>query len=137
MSHFGTRSKNNLEQCDNELQRLFNEVIKYYDCSIICGYRGKEEQDEAYFSGNSDKKFPESKHNIYPSIAVDVVPYFKDRPHIRWHDKESFYHFAGYVKGIASLLNIKIRWGGDWNMNKNLHDQTFFDLPHFELVEDI
>jgi peptidoglycan L-alanyl-D-glutamate endopeptidase CwlK len=36
--------------------------------------------------------------------------------------------------GIAAKMGIKIRWGGDWDRDEELHDQTFFDLPHFELI---
>ena len=67
-------------------------------------------------------------HNNKPSLAIDVAPYPID-----WDDKISFYHFVGYVKGTADQLGIKIRCGADWNCNNNLHDQTFFDLTHFEL----
>ena len=52
---------------------------------------------------------------------------------IDWNDKERFYFFAGYVKGIASQMGIELRWGGDWDSDNQLHDQTFMDLPHFEL----
>ncbi len=134
MFKFGKRSTQNLVSCHEDLQRLFNEVIKYYDCSIICGIRGKLEQDDAYYSGRSQLKFPESSHNNTPSVAVDVVPYFKGRPHIRWEDKEKFYEFAGFVQGVASILEINIRWGGNWDRDDELQDQTFFDLPHFELI---
>ena len=133
MPKFGTRSKNNLSQTHTDLQRLFNEVIKYYDCTVICGHRGEAEQNEAYYSGRSKLKFPQSKHNKFPSLAVDVVPYFSKAPHIRWDDKEKFYEFAGFVQGIAVMLNIDIVWGGNWDMDDELHDQSFFDLPHYQL----
>ena len=42
-------------------------------------------------------------------------------------------YFAGFVKGIALMLGIPIRWGGDWNGNNDLKDNNFDDLPHFEL----
>ena len=67
-------------------------------------------------------------------MAVDVVPYFKSKPNIRWNDKNKFYEFAGFVQGIASQLDIDIRWGGNWDSDDELNDQTFFDLPHFELT---
>ncbi len=133
MPRFGKRSKRNLKQCHEDLQILFNEVIKHYDCTVICGMRGKKEQNEAYYSGRSRVKFPESKHNVNPSIAVDVVPYFSNKPHIRWEDKNKFYEFAGFVQGIATMLNIDIRYGGNWDGDDELHDQSFFDLPHYEL----
>ncbi len=108
-------------------------MIKHYDCSVTCGRRGEEEQNAAYAEGRSKLKFPESKHNKTPSLAVDVVPYFKASPHIRWEDKEKFYEFGGFVQGVAKVLGINIRWGGNWDKNDELHDQTFFDLPHFEI----
>ena len=129
MYKYGTRSTKNLSEAHPELQRLFNEVIKHYDCSIIEGYRGEEEQNRAYYAGKSGLKFPSSKHNKKPSLAVDVVPYPID-----WRDKDRFYYFGGLVKGIASQLGIKIRWGGDWDGDNKFKDQSFHDLPHFELV---
>lgn len=135
MPKFGKRSRTNLAQCDSQLQDLFNVVIKYYDCSVICGRRGKEEQNAAYAEGRSQKKYPDSKHNKNPSLAADVVPWFKVAPHIRWKDKKAFYHFAGFVRGIAAMMKIKIRCGSDWDRDFDLDDQTFFDLPHFELID--
>ena len=49
---------------------------------------------------------------------------------MRYH---RFYNFAGTVQGVAKMLNIKIRWGGDWDSDNDLKDQTLYDLPHFEL----
>ena len=51
-------------------------------------------------------QYPNSKHNKLPSKAVDVAPYPID-----WNDPDRFYHFAGYVRGIAEGMGIKIRWG--------------------------
>ena len=130
MPYFGERSKKNLATCHEDLQKLFNEVIKYFDCSVICGHRGKKEQDEAYHNGHSLLKFPKSKHNKSPSQAADVIPYPID-----WQDHDRFYMFVGIVRGIAAMMDIPIRCGADWNGNMDLKDQNFHDLPHFELVE--
>jgi len=130
MPNFSKRSKDNLATCDVKLQNLFNEVINYFDCSVLCGHRGEKEQNEAFHAGRSKLKFPKSKHNSSPSQAVDVAPYPID-----WEDKERFYYFAGMVKGIAQKMDIPIRWGGDWDSDTQVKDQTFFDLPHFELQE--
>lgn len=129
MPSFGKRSMSNLETCHPDLQRLFKEVIKHYDCAVIQGYRNKEEQNRYFFEGRSKLKFPNSKHNSFPSGAIDVIPY-----PVSWSDKNRFYYFIGLVMGIASQLNIKIRSGGDWDRDNDLHDQAFFDLPHFELI---
>ncbi len=133
MPKFGRKSKAELNTCVQDLQNLFNEVIKHYDCSVLCGTRGEEEQNKAYREGRSTKQYPDSEHNTYLSSAVDVAPYFTRKPHIRWEDKQKFYHFAGYVQAVADRMNIRIRWGGNWDMDDELHDQTLFDLPHFEI----
>ena len=129
MPIFGKRSKKNLSECHPDLQKLFNNVVKNYDCSVIEGHRGKEEQDKLYHGGKSKVKYPRSKHNKSPSLAADVVPYPID-----WNDEIRFYHFVGYVKGVADKLGIKIRCGADWDGDNTFSDQTFHDLPHFELL---
>ena len=139
MSVFGKRSTKNLEECHKDLQTIFNEVIKYFDCSIIAGHRSQQDQDIAYAKGLSKVKYPNSKHNKIPSMAVDAVPYYKDSPHIRWNDSSRMDYFAGYVMGIASLLKNRgiidhaLRWGNDWDMDTRTDDTNFVDRPHFEL----
>jgi len=131
MAEFSKSSKEKLDTCHEELRRLFLAVSKYYDCTILCGHRSKAEQDDAVRTGHSKLAWPNSKHNSLPSKAIDVVPFPID-----WKTKERFYHFSGFVLGIAKLLDIKVRWGGDWNNNLNFNDETFTDLPHFELIGD-
>lgn len=36
--------------------------------------------------------------------------------------------------GVATMMGVKIRWGGDWDLDTDLKDNTFDDLPHFELI---
>lgn len=130
-----------LATCDPKLQALFNEVIKYVDCSVTCGHRGQEEQNEAYRTGHSQLEWPESKHNRQPSVAVDVVPYPIEWP-IGTMDREEYarclgrwYMFVGFVRAIAAKQGIKVRCGADWDGDFEVKDQNFHDLPHFELVE--
>lgn len=130
MNSFSDRSKQQLETCDPQLQELFNEVIKYFDCTILVGTRTEQEQNEAYEQGRSKLKWPQSKHNTFPSKAVDVAPYPID-----WEDTQRFNYFAGVVMGIAASKGIKIRWGGDWDRDTNLKNNKFNDLPHFELYD--
>jgi len=49
-------------------------------------------------------------------------------------DKRPFDHFAGVVRAVAYEMDISIRWGGDWDGDWNLFDQTFNDLVHFEVI---
>ena len=128
MAKFGKTSKKRLGTCEKDLQRLFEEVVKHFDCSVLEGHRGQEKQDKYFNEGKSKVKYPKGRHNASPSMAVDVVPYPID-----WHDRERFHLFAGFVIGIAQSMGIKLRWGGDWNMNFEVDDNKFDDFPHFEL----
>jgi len=125
---FSKLSKANLFTAHQMLKKLFDQIIKTYDCSILEGHRNKENQNKAYRRGKSKLKWPRSKHNKRPSLAVDVAPYPID-----WKDRKRFYHFGGYVKGVADQLKIKIRWGGDWDDDHDFKDQKFNDLVHFEI----
>lgn len=131
MNKFSLKSQERLNECHPLLQKLFLEVVKHYDCTVICGHRTKEDQDQAFRSGMSKVQWPDSKHNKRPSLAVDIVPYPVD-----WQDKTRFYHFIGFVMGMAATMGIKLRSGADWDGDFDLKDQNFFDLPHFELAEE-
>ena len=129
MPKFSEHSNQLLEQCHPDLQKLFREVVKGFDCTIICGWRGQVEQDEAYRKKFSKFKFPYSKHNKYPTEAVDVIPFPLD-----WKDINRMHYFAGYVRAKAEELNIKVMWGGDWDNDTEVDDQSFLDYPHWELI---
>ena len=131
MPTFGARSLKQLQTCDPKIQEVLNEAIKHYDFSILEGHRTEEKQKEYFESGASKVSFPYSKHNSFPSLAVDIVPYPID-----WDDRERFHLFAGFVLGIAQSMEINIRWGGDWNKNFEVDDNNFDDFPHFEIVKD-
>lgn len=129
MPKYSKRSTDRLETCDIRHQIIFNELIKFYDCSVVCGHRGEIDQNAAYAANNSQLKFPHSKHNKTPSLAIDVIPY----PY-GWDSIKQFYFMAGYVQAIADKHDIEIRWGGDWDRDGDLDDNTFMDLAHFEVV---
>jgi hypothetical protein len=122
-----------LNQCHPEIKRLVVAVSERIPLNVSCGFRNEIDQNKAFYSGQSKKKWPDGEHNKLPSKAVDMEPL--KRSTIDWRDKELFYYFAGYVQSVADILGIKIRWGGDWDSDKDFHDQTFNDLCHFELGE--
>ena len=130
MPKFGKKSKHQLSTCDKRLIKVFNEVIKTVDCSVLEGHRHQTRQDALYKEGKTKVKFPHGRHNSLPSRAVDVCPYPID-----WSDRERFHLFSGFVLGIAKSMGIKLRWGGDWNMNWEVDDNKFDDFPHFEVLD--
>lgn len=134
MPKYSQISIDRLYECHIDLQKIFIEVIKHYDCIILVGQRNEDHQDIAVEKGYSKKVYPTSFHNRKPSLAVDAAPYFKTKPHVRWYDTNKMYEFGGFVQAVAKSLGIDIRWGGNWDMDDELHDQSFNDLAHFELV---
>lgn len=138
MNKYSKRSELNLSQCHSDLRLICQCLLHKFDHSVLCGYRGEEEQNKAYANGHSDKQFPNSKHNQNPSIAVDIAPYPRD-PN-KESDKIKFGVMAGWLLCIADdllhkgLIYHEIRWGGDWNGNGIFSDQTLFDFGHFELI---
>jgi peptidoglycan L-alanyl-D-glutamate endopeptidase CwlK len=130
MPYFGRRSKKSLATCDERLQKVFNEVIKHVDCSVIEGHRDEERQNKLYEEGKTKVYWPNGRHNAKPSKAADVVPYPID-----WDDRERFHLFAGFVIGIAKSMGINLRWGGDWDQDWTVMDNKFDDFPHFEIKE--
>ena len=106
-----------------------NKVITIVDCSILDGYRGEGKQTIAYKEGRSKVQFPDSMHNSFPSRAVDAVPFPVD-----WEDTERMAHFAGIVIGVGAAMGITIRWGSDWDRDGDIHEHSFLDYPHFEVI---
>ena len=120
MPLFSKSSQEKLSTCHEDLQKLFNEVIKDVDCTIVCGFRNQEDQDKAFADGFSKRKWPDGNHNKNPSLAVDVCPYPVDFAAI-----ERFKVFSEVVKCKANELGIGVSWGGDW--------RGFVDYPHWEI----
>lgn len=150
MAKFSNSSKEKLDTATEALQMLFEKVIEKYDCIILQGVRSEEEQAENVNNGKS--KTLKSKHlpnkdgkaeaidsSPYPipdkwgKISYGLIP-IEYREEIKQQIKElaKFYHYGGYVQGVADTMNIPIKWGGDWDNDKDFNDQTFDDLVHFE-----
>jgi len=133
MPKFSENSQEKLLECEYRLQKILSDAIRVTDFTIVCGHRDEAEQNKAFAEGKSKLKYPKSKHNSTPSLAVDIVPYRDGK--LLWDDREAFVYLAGVMMGVAANRCIKLRWGGDFDMDDDFKDQTFNDLPHFELVD--
>ena len=116
-------SRQKLNTCHSDLIRLIEAVAAEEKCTVICGFRGRYEQEQAYREGKSKAKFGQSKHNLKPSQAVDVVPLPLD-----WNDIPAFEKLGEKIMAKADEMGIKIKWG------KNF--KGLVDYPHFELVQE-
>lgn len=115
------KSQERLETCDDRLITIVSDVLKVMDITILCGHRGKEEQEKAFSEGKSRAHFGQSKHNSYPSLAVDIAPY-----PINWDVKDPRWNImCDLVLYVAERYGIKMRLGRDFTNLK--------DYPHVEL----
>ena len=120
MPEFSQLSLSRLTTCDERLQKLFMEVIKDTDCTIICGNRNQVDQDQAFHDGFSKLKWPNGPHNSMPSLAVDVMP-----SPINWNDATGIKAFSDKVKAVALAQGLDLDYGGDW--------QGFVDNDHYQV----
>jgi peptidoglycan L-alanyl-D-glutamate endopeptidase CwlK len=137
MPKFGAKSLAHLNTVDPALQEICHIVVKDFDISIISGFRTEKEQNDLFHAKKSTLKWPNSKHNKnrgggteLPSQAVDVIPY-----PVNWDDPKPFIFMAGMMFSAAYSVGVELRWGGNWDGDLVIiDDQSFDDLPHFELL---
>jgi peptidoglycan L-alanyl-D-glutamate endopeptidase CwlK len=136
MPTYGARSLDIVAQLHPELQRWLGLVIKQLDHSVVEGPRSKEMQQHYYEAGLSKVTGDQAKHCRVPCEAVHLLPFPWDKavPLDSRDGRERITLFAGAALMIAKIYGFPIRWGGDWNLNWETHDNTFDDLLHFELV---
>lgn len=115
------------------LQTLCHRLIKRADLPrdlrVLFGHRNKADQDKAFASGASKLRWPKSKHNSVPALAVDIVPL--EGGVVSW-DWAHYHALAPIVKDEWAKMAAEgltggavLAWGGDW--------RSFKDGPHWEL----
>lgn len=129
MYKFSQKSLEKLATCHPDIQKVFNEVIKHVDCTVIEGIRTKEQQEEYVRTGKS--KTMNSKHLPQAdgySHAIDIMAY-----PIKWEQWKRNAYFAGFVIGIAKSMGVELVSGIDWDSDFDIEEHSFLDAPHFEL----
>jgi len=155
MSHsFGERSLKNLEGVHPDLVAVHKYAIAHggVDYSIIEGVRSEARQKQLYAQGRTvPGKIVtwtlKSNHFIKPDgfgWATDCTP-FHGHGISPWPDAhppaERDYYWIAFDKmaksilTAAKVLQIKVRWGADWDMDGNPREKGESDSPHFELYK--
>ena len=72
MPKFGKRSLARLNTCDAEIQVLFEEIVKHFDCTVLCGHRPKDKQDDlqGYDPPRTKVSWPNSL--VYAYVGVEI-----------------------------------------------------------------
>ena len=131
MYRFSNISEKRLNTVSEPLRSIIYKAmsLQIMDFSVLCGVRSLEQQKALVEQGAS--RTMNSKHlpNINgESEAVDIAPFPID-----WNNHYAFHRLAGIIQSCAALHQVPVRWGGDWDSDNITTDQTFIDLPHFEL----
>ena len=145
MAKYGAASREQRATLHQDLQLIVDEVIKFYDHSLLQGHRDEEGQTKVFEAGRSKTPWPDSNHNPLPSRAFDFAPYPIDwgtsgTSKERAKAIARFYFLGGMFVAVAEILKAQgkithsVRWGGDWDGDGEFTDQSFDDLGHVELT---
>ena len=111
------------------MHRVIKRADLPFDLTVLCGHRGQLEQEIAFKTGASKLRWPRSKHNAMPSLAVDVAPLIGGGVSWDWDDYNRLSplildEWAQMVdEGLTG--GQKLTWGGSW--------ASFKDGPHWQL----
>ena len=134
------RSLNNLKGVHPDLVAVVHRAIEIteQDFIVIEGVRTQERQDELWAQGRT-KPGPivtwtkdASSHGIGKDgygHAVDICPFPVD-----WNDISKFDAIYVAMMAAAQELGVRLRYGGDWDMDGKLRERGETDSPHFELA---
>lgn len=108
------------------ITRLQKLGIPFYPHNIV---RTVAEQNELLKKGVTYSPGGSSPHNF--GCAVDLVHGVK-----HWELSVDSWRIIGHLgQEVARQNGIRIRWGGDWDGDGDLHDQRLFDPAHWELKD--
>lgn len=135
---FSQRSLTNLVGVHPDLIRVVKRALEIcpIDFKVIEGVRTPERQRELYAQGRTkpgDIVTWTLNSNHFRKAdgyghAVDLLPEPYD-----WKKTEPFDQLARSMFEAARQLDIKIRWGADWDRDGNWRERGESDSPHFEL----
>jgi len=136
MNKWGANSIEQRATSDPRLNAIGDVVLQIKDHSVVKGHRGEIEQNEAFNAVPQRSKlpWPKGNHNAYPSKAQDVMSY--PFPQDEQAQREEQLYLLGLYKGVAAVMDIPLRTGGDWDRDGEILDNGFDDFLHVELDGD-
>lgn len=156
----GANSKKVFDTLHEDLQTVITWGLKLcaVDFTLYEGYRSPEKQLEYYKKGREFKNgrwvvvnekavitkvdgyHIKGQHNYNPSHAVDLRAYVPDKEQLTWDSVHLTYIAASLIMIAEFLFNDgvikhKLRWGGNWDKDGDLADNTLVDRPHLEIYK--
>ncbi len=143
MPSFGSKSQSRLVGVHEDLLDPLHSAIELVDFTILEGPRTIERQREYVKTGVSQTM--DSRHLDTPALAVDIAPWYKDTPHVRWPDAPGlgkrealmiqmrWLVTIGIIMGVAHEMDIPVTSGLDWDRDFDFGEHSFHDWPHLQL----
>jgi peptidoglycan L-alanyl-D-glutamate endopeptidase CwlK len=156
----GENSKKQYDTLHPDLQVIIDHGLQQcvVDMTLVEGHRPVQKQFEYFKKGrefkngrwevvnkkaiitNVDGHYIKGKHNHTPSIAVDFCAYVPNKPQLAWDAVHLTYIAASLITIADSLykegtITHTLRWGGNWDKDGDLADNTLYDRPHVELYK--
>jgi peptidoglycan L-alanyl-D-glutamate endopeptidase CwlK len=102
------------------------------DMVVLEGLRTQKRQ--AQLLAAKKTKTMNSRH--LTGHAVDLAPLIGGKvpclPGTKTWDGAYFEKLSAFVFEAADELGVLLQWGGDWDMDGETRDESFFDGPHFQ-----
>lgn len=120
-----------LAEARPEFTILLGMVNQLMPVRVLESKRTGAKQHDLFVKGFSKLDYPPGgKHTTEPlSEAVDICPDPWDPA-----DRERMTLLAGMMLMAAHIKGYNIRWGGDWDQDSQVSDNSFDDLFHYEIV---
>lgn len=111
------------------------EVYAPFPLILLEGVRTRARQMELYAQGRTapGKKVTWTMNSPHlTGRAVDIAPYINNN--IPWNDVDKFIVMGLAVYQASDELFVPVKWGYDWDGDRQLREHGESDGPHFELV---
>lgn len=139
MFALGATSLKRLDGVHPDMVRVVKRAIQLteQDFLVLEGVRTPERQMELYAQGRTKPgaivTWVKTSNHFRNTLtgyghAVDLCVYPVD-----WKNTKGFDEIARAMFAAAKELNVRIRWGADWNQNGTPRERGETDSPHFEL----
>ncbi len=139
MYQLSKRSLERLKGVNPELVKIFKEAIKNspYDFGIpkLGGKRDAEQQNELYLQKKSKCDGFKKLSYHQSGNAIDIYAYVDGKA--SWK-RVHLVAIGEHILQVAKeCFGVDLRWGADWDQDGVMvwddKDESFVDLPHFEM----
>jgi peptidoglycan L-alanyl-D-glutamate endopeptidase CwlK len=152
MGKLNLASMSKLQLVDAKLQSVVRSAVATlpFDCVISEGLRSKQQAMLNYCHGRSEEELKavgielpplpgpkitwtlNSKHCT--GKAIDIYPLVDGQLDSGAHGMKNFDLMYHAMMAAAAEQKVRIRYGGDWDMDGKLREKGETDSPHFELA---